>query len=147
MVSAQAGLAEQRDQRRAPAVLFTEQLLARMECSMGGELLALADGRVTSREASPAADTARPRVELADRPRQQLADPPEHVLTALGPPPPERVARERWEREARRLEALGTRGAKQQPASPAPAPSSPSRQQPSAPTPPTLRCDGPIIWR
>lgn len=35
-----------------------------------------------------------------------LADPPEDVLRALGPPPEERVARERWEREARRLQAL-----------------------------------------
>jgi conjugative relaxase-like TrwC/TraI family protein len=39
----------------------------------------------------------------------ELADPPEQVTAALEPPPQERVARERWEREAHRLAALGPR--------------------------------------
>ena len=35
-------------------------------------------------------------------------DPPEQLVRALGPVPQERVARERWEREARRVAALGS---------------------------------------
>jgi conjugative relaxase-like TrwC/TraI family protein len=38
--------------------------------------------------------------------RQLVAAPTEHLLRVLGPVPGEPIARERWEREARRLEAL-----------------------------------------
>ena len=46
------------------------------------------------------------RARLEQHLRCSLDAPPEHLLRALGPCPPERIARERWEREARRLEAL-----------------------------------------
>lgn len=53
----------------------------------------------------------------------------------LGPPPQERVARERWKRAARRLDALRTHsGANHHPASPPPPPNAPpSPQEPRAP--------------
>ena len=41
------------------------------------------------------------------QPEHALADPTEHLIAVLGPPPQERVARERWDRRARRLTALG----------------------------------------
>jgi conjugative relaxase-like TrwC/TraI family protein len=46
---------------------------------------------------------------------RSLADPAEHLIRALGPPPQERVARERWEREARRLAALGPQASETRP--------------------------------
>jgi conjugative relaxase-like TrwC/TraI family protein len=39
-----------------------------------------------------------------------LEDPPEQLVRALGPVPQERIARERWERDARRIAALGSQG-------------------------------------
>jgi hypothetical protein len=77
-----------------------------------------------------------------------LADLPEHQIRALGPVPQERVAKERWEREARRLAALGpqaeTRSAPvlHTTGRPALAPRAPS----SPPTPPQLH-NSPTIDR
>ena len=67
------------------------------------------------------------------KPREQLdrvlADPPDHLIRTLGPVPAERVARERWEREARRLHALhrhdGAEPASAPPTSPANEPTGP----------------------
>jgi conjugative relaxase-like TrwC/TraI family protein len=97
-------------------------------------------------DASPetlAARQARP-PQRGDDHRQRdhgLADLPEQLIAALGPPPEERVARERWEREARHLAALGFQ-AGTRPAStghttavPALRPHAPS----SPPTPPQRR--------
>jgi hypothetical protein len=62
----------------------------------------------TSREASPSAPAGRSGVwSSADRERL-LAEPPSHFVQELGPVPQEAVARERWEREARRREGLRT---------------------------------------
>jgi hypothetical protein len=50
------------------------------------------------------------REELAGRRKRQveqaLADPPEHLISALGPPPAERIARQRWDVRARQIEGL-----------------------------------------
>jgi len=74
-----------------------------------------------SPEASAASHTHQQRqVRHGDHLKTPLCEPPEHVLRALGLVPTDRVARERWEREAQRLQALGVqRKARQQPASPA----------------------------
>jgi hypothetical protein len=67
---------------------------------------------------------------------RSLSDPPEHLIRALGPVPTETVARERWEREARRLEALNAGGNASQPiASPWSTPSH-QRERPRATPPP-----------
>jgi hypothetical protein len=86
-----------------------------------------------------------------DHRKDVLSDPPEHLQHALGPPPTEPVARERWEREAQRLQALpahtGTR------AEPAPSPPAPVAGATSAPPPPhpvqtiSQRRVGPTIGR
>jgi conjugative relaxase-like TrwC/TraI family protein len=60
---------------------------------------------------APAAINAHPqqRARLKEHLGGALDDPSEHLLRALGPLPAERVARERWQREATRLEALRLR--------------------------------------
>jgi conjugative relaxase-like TrwC/TraI family protein len=85
---------------------------------------------------------------LDDHLRSVLSDPPEYLLHTLGPVPTDRVARERWEREAQRLEALHPHSnPKQQPVSPVP--TSPTgeftapRRPP--PPPPSVRPDRPTI--
>jgi conjugative relaxase-like TrwC/TraI family protein len=61
-----------------------------------------------------------------------LEDPPQQLVRALGPVPQERIARERWERDARRMAALGPRAearpapAQHTTASPAPVPRAPN---------------------
>jgi hypothetical protein len=79
--------------------------------------------RDTSRAAAP------------DRPQDaELAGPPDWLVQQLGPRPEERIALERWEREAGRLKAL--QGGRSHPA--------PSGQQPAKPTsPPPMRPSGP----
>lgn len=42
----------------------------------------------------------------ADHIEQALTDPPEHLTIAIGPPPEDRIARQRWELCARQIEAL-----------------------------------------
>ena len=79
-----------------------------------------------------------------------LPDPPEPLVRALGPVPEEHIARERWEREARRLEALGSGScAAQPPASAEPAQpttqSIPQRQ--ARPAPRSPQRDFPTIRR
>ena len=60
-----------------------------------------------SREPSAVSDACRqPRSLFQEQSERALSDPPEHLIRALGPPPDERIARERWEREAQRLQAL-----------------------------------------
>jgi hypothetical protein len=89
---------------------------------------------------------------LEEHLERALADPPEHLTQALGPPPAERIARERWEREARRLEALrfgaGPSDTSQPPAQPGDR-SAPGRSSsPTAPaSPPPRRHKGPSIGR
>ena len=83
--------------------------------------------------------------------KRMLDDLPEHLLRALGPVPEERITRERWQREAQRLEALRIHGnAKQRPA-PSPTPMSSSatanRQRATPSPPPQTRRDGPTITR
>ncbi|MGA2928451.1 MAG: MobF family relaxase, partial [Solirubrobacteraceae bacterium] len=55
---------------------------------------------------APREASAEARRRLDEQLKRALVDPPAHLLQALGPVPEERIARERWEREARRLEAL-----------------------------------------
>jgi hypothetical protein len=70
--------------------------------------------------------------------RPQRVSPTEHLLGVLGPVPGDRIARERWEREARRLEALRP----QTHIPPQPSPSAPLVLNPApanhAPTSPPL---------
>jgi conjugative relaxase-like TrwC/TraI family protein len=79
-----------------------------------------------------------PRVRLAVSLPAHQPLPGQPAIPALGPPPEERIAHERWEREARRLEALRSR------TQTGPAPSAPSTRadqaaeipdRPSAPSP------------
>lgn len=76
-----------------------------------------------------------------------LSDPPEHPIRALGPPPQERIARERWEREAQRLQALHPQAHTAERAAP-PRPSLtdpvPSRHAPASPPAPPQR-SGPTL--
>ena len=89
------------------------------------------------------------RARLEQHLRCSLDAPPEHLLRALGPVPAERIARERWEREARRLEALR----QQNNTTPQPAPAHPmphsgqstTRRGPSTPPPLSQRPAGPAI--
>jgi conjugative relaxase-like TrwC/TraI family protein len=87
------------------------------------------------------AHTAQPLSRLPD-------DLPEHLLNALGVPPEDRVAGERWEREAQRLNALGPQGhAKQQPTT-TPPPRPATQPAPTSPPPSVLqRRSGPTIGR
>ena len=60
-----------------------------------------------SREACAADDAhTQQRVPVEQQHERALSGPSEHLIRALGPPPDERTARERWEREAQRLRAL-----------------------------------------
>jgi hypothetical protein len=73
-----------------------------------------AAGQAVTIDTSPSAPSAskphrQQRALLNEPPGGVLDDPTEHLLRALGPVPAERVARERWEREATRLEALRLR--------------------------------------
>jgi conjugative relaxase-like TrwC/TraI family protein len=73
----------------------------------------------------------------------------DNLIRALGPPPDERIARERWEREARRLQALqpqSTTAAPATPPRPALADPVPRRHAPASPPAPTPR-SGPTIRR
>jgi len=104
----------------------------------------------TSREARALARAVERRAGLDSHRERLLADPSEQLVNALGPVPQDRVARERWEREARRLEALrGQTNATQQPAPSPPQPPTASEGQPrpSAPAPPAHRHGGPAIGR
>jgi conjugative relaxase-like TrwC/TraI family protein len=78
------------------------------------------------------------RAASTDRPQNaELGGPPDRFVQQAGPRPEERIARERWEREAGRLKAL--HGDRSHPASrdqPPGNPSSPQPMRPSAPSPP-----------
>lgn len=100
-------------------------------------------------DASPVWVVTPPR---AGQERQRPDGQPERLVRALGPVPVELVARERWHREARRLEGLGLpTSPKQQPAGP-PA-TDPSNKAPAGwpgPIPsstPSRQHDGPTIGR
>jgi hypothetical protein len=89
------------------------------------------------------------RARLEQHLRPVLDAPPERLVRALGPVPAERIARERWEREARRLEALRLQNnTTQQPAPARPMPhsgQSTSRRSASTPQPLPERPAGPAI--
>ncbi|WP_249010495.1 MobF family relaxase [Conexibacter sp. DBS9H8] len=99
----------------------------------------------------PACDDAAPPTQAVDdavherraRPEDHLdrtpAEPPDYLLRALGPPPEDRVARERWQREAQRLESLPTRPGGLQPAPPASPKRAASPQAPTDPPPASRR--------
>ena len=109
-------------------------------CHASPAATAPAIGRAASLEASALNPTTGPRrAHVEEHLNGVLADPPEHLVRALGSVPDERIARERWEREARRLEALRQRGnTNPQPPAPPPMPS-PSQfatgQGPATPPP------------
>jgi conjugative relaxase-like TrwC/TraI family protein len=90
----------------------------------------------TAPPAAAANETSRPAAS-ARPPAAEPAGPPEWLVEQLGPRPEERIARERWEREAQRLKAL--QGGRSQPR-PAAQPAKPS------PPPPT-RPSGPAAFR
>ena len=103
-----------------------------------------------SREASAVSDACRQQpAPVLEQLERALSDPPEHLIRALGPPPDERIARERWEREAQRLQALHPQAHTVERAAP-PRPSLtdpvPSRHPPASPPAPTQR-SGPTIRR
>ena len=89
------------------------------------------------------------RARLEQNLQPSLDAPPEHLLRALGPVPTEQIARERWEREARRLQALRPESN----SNPQPAPAHPmphsgqstTRRGPSTPPPLSQRPAGPAI--
>ena len=104
----------------------------------------------TSRDPHAAGEPRpQPRARLEEHLPHLPDAPPDHLLRALGPVPAERIARERWEREARRLEALRP----QHNTTPQPAPAHPmphsgeSTTQRGQSTPPPLsqRPAGPAI--
>ena len=108
-----------------------------------------------------AASDLSPAIHAGDDPRVQrhpqvdgqlerlLVDPPEQLIRALGPVPQERVARERWGREARRLAALGRQA--DAPHAPTPhstrRPALAPRAPNSPPTTPPPRSSSPTINR
>ena len=103
-----------------------------------------------SRETSAISDTCRQqRARVQEQLEPALSDPSEHLIRALGPRPDERIARERWEREAQRLQALHPQAHTVERATP-PRPSLtdpvPSRHPPASPPAPPLR-SGPTIRR
>jgi conjugative relaxase-like TrwC/TraI family protein len=105
----------------------------------------------TSPDAHAAGDAPRQqRARLEQHLRRLLDDPPEYLLRALGPMPAERIARERWERDARRLEALRlhSNNNNPRPARARPMPhsgQSTTRRSPSTPPPLSQRPAGPAI--
>jgi conjugative relaxase-like TrwC/TraI family protein len=113
-------------------------------------ITAQAIGCDTQLKPSALTPATRPRrTSVDEHPHGVPADPPERLVRVLGPVPEERIARERWQREARRLQALPQqRGTKPQPAAPRPT-CSPSQfaseQRPATPPMPTPRRDGPAI--
>ena len=85
-------------------------------------------------------------------PPAKPASPPDLLLQQLGPRPQERIARERWEREAGRLQALQGGRSHPAPSAQQPAkPSSPPPTRPSRPSPPRQpsppKPGGPTIGR
>ena len=85
-------------------------------------------------------------------PPAEPAGPPDWLLQQLGPRPQERIARERWEREAGRLQALQGGRSHPAPSGQQPAkPSSPPPTRPSGPSPPRQpsppKPGGPTIGR
>ena len=100
---------------------------------------------VTSPDAPAAGEARQQRAHPEQHLRRLLDDPPEHLLRALGPVPAERIGRERWEREARRLEALPP----QSNINPRPAPARPMPQASQSTTRPhsplTQQTAGPTI--
>jgi hypothetical protein len=68
---------------------------------------AAASGHETRSVSSARVTTGQPQsVSPHERLSAVVPTPTEHLLRVLGPVPKERIARERWEREARRLDAL-----------------------------------------
>ena len=103
-----------------------------------------------SREVSAVSDACRQRpARVLEQLERALPDPPEHLIRALGPPPQERIARERWERAAQQLQALQPQAHTVERAAP-PRPSLtdpvPSRHAPASPPAPAPR-SGPTIRR
>jgi conjugative relaxase-like TrwC/TraI family protein len=98
--------------------------------------------------ASPTAshDASRSNPATTEQLERELSDPREHLIRALGPVPSERIARERWDRQVRRLQALACRNAVgQQPVSTL---ATVTSNKPAGPaSSPPLRRDGPAIRR
>ena len=106
--------------------------------------------RDPSREVSAFRDACRQQpARVLEQLERAQSDPPEHLIRALGPPPDEQIARERWEREAQRLQALQPQTHTVERAAP-PRPSVtdpvPSRHAPASPRAPAQR-SGPTIRR
>ena len=106
--------------------------------------------RDPSREVSAFRDACRQQpARVLEQLERALSDPPEHLIRALGPPPDEQIARERWEREAQRLQALQPHAHTVERVAP-PRPSAtdpvPSRHAPASPPAPAQR-SGPTIRR
>ena len=106
--------------------------------------------RDPSREVSAFRDACRQQpARVLEQLERALSDPPEHLIRALGPPPDEQIARERWEREAQRLQALQPQAHTVERVAP-PRPSAtdpvPSRHAPASPRAPAQR-NGPTIRR
>jgi hypothetical protein len=109
-------------------------------------------GGYTSPGADAAAGDSRPqqRSRLDQHFPLLVDDPPKHLLLALGPAPTNRVAHERWGREAKRLEGLRaqTNSNPEAPAHPLPhSGQSAIRQGPSTPPPVSQRPAGLAIGR
>jgi hypothetical protein len=103
--------------------------------------------RNTSRETSPSTAPDQ-RARFQEHPSVALTEPPERLLRALGPVPEERIARERWRREAQHLEALNPHNNGDPQAAATPHIRQPSPHAgPIRPGPPPSRRAGPTISR
>ena len=102
-----------------------------------------------TREASPSTGDMSPST-AAPPPAAAPAGPPEWLVEQLGPRPEERIARERWEREAQRLKALQGGRSQPRPAAQPAKPSPPPSTRPSGPAAPRQgppKPGGPTIGR
>ena len=104
-----------------------------------------------TREISAANDARRQhRAPFAEQLEPARSDLPKHLIRLLGPPPQQRIARERWDRETQRLQALQPQtqsaGRTARPASPSITDPVPSPHSPATPPPPAQRT-GPTIGR
>jgi conjugative relaxase-like TrwC/TraI family protein len=77
--------------------------------------------------------------------KRVLTEPPERLLRALGPMPEERIARERWQREAQRLEALGFKTDSSRHPAPTPPSPRPGTSHTAGPPPLSQRIARPTI--
>jgi hypothetical protein len=81
------------------------------------------------------------------QPDHALADPPDQLIAALGPPPQERIARERWERDAHRLAALGSQARTRPAPTPHTTPTPALRSHAPTPPPTPQRRSNPTLGR